>query len=113
MLAPKGFQRAHHSKTLGTRNEADAAETPQNRLNQLAHGLQLGDLTKNNDVGIGPQPAEVHRLRDLTPLSRSSDVTHYRPAGGTGLAEGFADPIHLAFTDKKINSLHFLLCKNE
>jgi hypothetical protein len=29
------------------------------------------------------------------------------------LAEGFADPIHLAFTDKKINSLHFLLGKNE
>jgi len=113
MLAPKGFLKAHHSKTLGTGNEADATKTPQNRLNQLAQGLQLGDLTKHNNVGVGPQPAEIHGLRDLAPLTRSSHVTHHGPTRGTSLAEGLANPIHLAFTDKKINSLHFGMEKDK
>lgn len=111
MLAPKGFPRAHHSKTLGTRNEADAAETPQNWLDQLAQGLQLGHLAENDDVGVGPQAAEIHRLRDLPPLSRTGDVAHDGPARGPGLAQGLADPVHFSFTDKKINALHFLMFK--
>lgn len=109
MLAPKGFIRAHRSKTVGAGNETDAAETPHDRVYLLAQGLQLAGLAEHDDVGIGPQPTEIHGLRDLAPLARSGDVSHHGPARGTGLAKGKADPVHFPFANKKINTLHFCL----
>jgi len=107
MLAPKGFASAHRSKTFGTRDKADAAETPHDRVYLLAQGLQLAGLAEHDDVGIGPQPTEIHGLRDLPPLTRAGDVSHDGPAWGTSLAEGKADPLHFPLTNKKINALHF------
>ena len=107
MLANKGFPSAHLLKTFGTRNEADAAKAAQNRVDQLAKGLQLVELAEHDDVGIGPKPAEIHGLGDLPPLPRSGDMTHDGPARGTGLTQGLADPVDFPFADKKIYSLHF------
>jgi hypothetical protein len=75
----------------------------------LAQGLQLAGLAEHDDVGIGPQPTEIHGIRDFPPLARSGDVSHHGPAWGTCLAECKADPVNFPFADKKINALHFRL----